>query len=69
MHARTRLLVSVAIGVFSAAAIPAHIGWACRAVGRWDAAALTMDALLSRLILRNDPDGTRNDYRSPVLQP
>lgn len=59
MRARTRLLVSVVIGGITGIAIPADIGWACRVVGGWDAAALTMSALSWWRIARADAERTR----------
>ena len=51
--------VAAVVGLTVTLALPAHLGWAVRAVAAWDLALVILVGLPWRVILRSDADRTR----------
>src|SRR5437868_1727998 len=58
-QARLRLLLGGVAGAVAAEALPAHFGWALRAIAGWDVTAIVVGALCWWIIMHHDAEGTR----------
>jgi uncharacterized membrane protein len=60
MRATGRLILSIVVGIATAALVAPHSEWWLRALAGWDTASLTLSVLAWAIIMTTDAEGTRH---------